>query len=180
MSSSNGLSMETSRGGRPHCPGRLTSSKIVHGTGSGFRIVAADGSGTPVEMWGEFGEFGEERETAGGAVRGRRTVRQSLSTPIACCSPRRTTGPTGGYWQELPARNSSVESSAIRGLGAKNAGRTKNHEIEAIAHEIWAGWRLACSFWCRSSGAAARPDGGPVGSQRAARKPAGAPDHVVG
>ena len=43
------------------------SSEIVYGTGSAFYIIAADGTGTPVEMWGEFG-FGEEHETAGGAA----------------------------------------------------------------------------------------------------------------
>ena len=43
-------------------------SKVVYGTGSGFHIAAADGSGTPVEMWGEPDELGPYRTTAGGAA----------------------------------------------------------------------------------------------------------------
>ena len=85
-------------------------SKIVHGTGLDFAIVSADGTGTPVEVWGDRGEG---LDTAGGGRRGRRTVRESPSTPVARCLPRRTTGPTGGYWRQFWINHPWVNTPSI-------------------------------------------------------------------
>ena len=76
-------------------------SKIVYGTGSDFRIVAADGTGTPVEVWGERGE---DRRTAGGAAWSPdgSTIAFYSHHVLFTTADTTAAGPTSGYWQELP------------------------------------------------------------------------------
>ena len=149
---------------------RLSTEGVVRS----FLIVSADGTGTSVEVWGERRATNSELR---GVRRGRRTVRQSPSTPITCCLPTAHDGSNSSdIWQVAAGGKDTWSVAGVfclskcggQQLSRCGCGITKNHEIDANAHQTGpaVAWRV--HFWCRSSGVATRP-------QRARRVATGCP-----